>query len=121
MTFFTEASIDLAEDPELMGLMVERIKPVSSSASRARMRPRPASPGRSKTCERGPLVDKVRRIQDARMEVRCGMLLGFDHDATIFDTQSRFVGNGSGAFGYVEYRLHRVLQDLSPPTYNFWE
>ena len=28
----------------------------------------------------GTLVEKVRRIQDAGMEVWCGMIVGFDHD-----------------------------------------
>jgi radical SAM superfamily enzyme YgiQ (UPF0313 family) len=39
----------------------------------------------------GSLVEKVRRIQDAGMEVMCGMILGFDHDdETIFDAQVKF-------------------------------
>ena len=36
----------------------------------------------------GTLVEKVHRIQDAGLEVWCGMILGFDHDdETIFDAQ----------------------------------
>ena len=38
----------------------------------------------------GTLVEKVHRIQEAGMEVWCGMILGFDHDdETIFDAQIR--------------------------------
>ncbi len=40
----------------------------------------------------GTLAEKVRRIQDAGMEVMCGMILGFDHDdETIFETQIKFI------------------------------
>jgi radical SAM superfamily enzyme YgiQ (UPF0313 family) len=40
----------------------------------------------------GSLVEKVQRIQDAGMEVMCGMILGFDHDdETVFDAQVKFI------------------------------
>src|SRR5262245_45088525 len=40
----------------------------------------------------GTLLDKVHRIQEAGLEVWCGMILGFDHDdASIFEAQRRFV------------------------------
>jgi len=40
----------------------------------------------------GTLAEKVRRIQDAGMEVMCGMILGFDHDdETIFEAQVKFI------------------------------
>ena len=40
----------------------------------------------------GTLLDKVHRIQDAGIEVWCGMILGFDHDdSTIFDAQRQFI------------------------------
>ena len=36
------------------------------------------------------MLEKVHRIQDAGMEVWCGMILGFDNDdETIFDAQRR--------------------------------
>src|SRR5579885_1641420 len=47
----------------------------------------------------GTLVEKVRRIQDAGMEVWCGMIMGFDHDDEgIFDRQIRFVQEARIAF-----------------------
>ncbi len=40
----------------------------------------------------GTLLEKVHRIQDAGIEVWCGMIMGFDHDdATIFDSQLKFI------------------------------
>ena len=38
----------------------------------------------------GSLLEKVHRIQDAGMEVWCGMIMGFDSDdETIFDAPDR--------------------------------
>ena len=38
--------------------------------------------------EGGTMLEKVHRIQDAGMEVWCGMIIGFDNDdETIFDAQ----------------------------------
>jgi radical SAM superfamily enzyme YgiQ (UPF0313 family) len=93
MTFFTEASIDLADDPELMALMVEAniasvfvgIESPNEESLRETRKFQNVRAG-------GTLVEKVHRIQDAGMEVWCGMILGFDHDdATIFDAQLRFL------------------------------
>ena len=40
----------------------------------------------------GTLLEQVHRIQDAGLEVWCGMIVGFDHDdATIFDAQREFL------------------------------
>ena len=40
----------------------------------------------------GTMLEKVHRIQDAGMEVWCGMILGFDNDdETIFDAQREFI------------------------------
>src|SRR4051812_26674520 len=93
MTFFTEASIDLADDPELMALMVEAniaavfvgIESPNEESLRETKKYQNVRAG-------GTLVEKVHRIQDAGMEVWCGMILGFDHDdETIFDAQLRFI------------------------------
>jgi radical SAM superfamily enzyme YgiQ (UPF0313 family) len=41
---------------------------------------------------RGSLLEKVSRIQDAGLEVWCGMIVGFDHDdETVFESQRRFI------------------------------
>jgi radical SAM superfamily enzyme YgiQ (UPF0313 family) len=93
MTFFTEASIDLADDPELMRLMGDaNIASVFVGIET----PNEASLRETKKFQNvrtgGTLVEKVRRIQEAGMEVWCGMILGFDHDdESIFEAQVRFV------------------------------
>src|SRR5262249_38483614 len=91
--FFTEASLDLAEDQELIDLMVEANivsvfvgieSPDEESLRETRkfQNVRPAD----------TLVGRLRRIQRAGIEVWCGMILGFDHDDTgIFDAQFRFL------------------------------
>jgi radical SAM superfamily enzyme YgiQ (UPF0313 family) len=92
--FFTEASLDLAEDDELMRLMVDAnigcvfvgIESPNEKAlqeTKKFQNVRPAG---------GTLTERVRRIQNAGMEVWCGMILGFDNDdATAFDGQRRFI------------------------------
>jgi radical SAM superfamily enzyme YgiQ (UPF0313 family) len=93
LTFFTEASLDLAEDPELMQLMVDaNIQTVfigiespneeSLRETRKLQNVRPV----------GTLVERVRRVQQAGMDVWCGMIVGFDHDdPSIFAAQRRFL------------------------------
>ena len=93
MTFFTEASIDLADDAELMELMVEAdILAVFIGIES----PNEASLRETKKFQNvrtgGTILEKVHRIQDAGMEVWCGMILGFDNDDhTIFDAQRKFI------------------------------
>ena len=95
MTFFTEASLDLADDPELMDLMAQaNIVSVFVGIES----PNEASLRETKKYQNvragGTMVEKVRRIQDAGMEVWCGLIVGFDHDdATIFDAQVRFAAD----------------------------
>jgi radical SAM superfamily enzyme YgiQ (UPF0313 family) len=93
MCFFTEASIDLADDPELMRLMVEiNIVMVFIGIET----PNEASLRETKKFQNlrsgGTILDKVHRIQRSGMDVCCGMILGFDHDdAGIFDAQRQFI------------------------------
>ena len=93
MTFITEASLDLAEEPELMSLMVEAnivnvfvgIESPNESSLRETKKFQNVRPV-------GTLAERVRRIQDAGMEVMGGMILGFDHDdETVFDAQIEFI------------------------------
>ncbi len=91
--FFTEASLDLAEDEELMQLMVdaniisvfigiESPNEKSLKETKKLQNVRPA----------GTIVERVHRIQNAGMEVWCGMIMGFDNDdPTIFDAQRQFL------------------------------
>jgi radical SAM superfamily enzyme YgiQ (UPF0313 family) len=93
MCFFTEASIDLADDPELMQLMVEcNIVGVFIGIES----PNEASLRETKKFQNlrtgGTILEKVHRIQRSGMDVWCGMILGFDNDdAAIFDAQRRFI------------------------------
>lgn len=93
LLFFTEASIDLADDDELMRLMVEAnigavfvgIETPNEEALKEAKKLQNLRKG-------GCLVEKVRRIQDRGMEVWAGMILGFDHDDEgIFAAQERFL------------------------------
>ncbi len=91
--FFTEASLDLADDPELLELLGEAnfasvfvgIESTNEESLRETKKFQNVRPG-------GSLLDKVRRIQDAGLEVWCGMIVGFDHDDdTVFESQRRFI------------------------------
>jgi radical SAM superfamily enzyme YgiQ (UPF0313 family) len=93
LTLFTEASIDLADDPELLDLMVEAnfiatfvgIESPNEESLRETKKFQNVREG-------GTLLEKVRRIQQAGLEVWCGMIMGFDSDdATIFDRQIEFI------------------------------
>jgi radical SAM superfamily enzyme YgiQ (UPF0313 family) len=93
MTFFTEASVDLADEPELMRLMVDaNIVNVFVGIESTNEESLVETKKLQNVRKGGTLVDKVRRIQEAGMEVMCGMILGFDHDdETVFDSQVKFI------------------------------
>ena len=93
MTFVTEASIDLADDPELMELMVDTnirvvfigIETPNEAALRETKKLQNVRKGAT-------MLERVHTIQRAGMEVWCGMILGFDSDdASIFDAQRAFI------------------------------
>jgi radical SAM superfamily enzyme YgiQ (UPF0313 family) len=91
--FFTEASLDLAEDDELLELMmdanigsvfigIESPNEESLKETKKFQNVRPA----------GTILERVHKIQRAGLEVWCGMILGFDNDdATIFEAQKKFL------------------------------
>lgn len=93
LSLFTEASIDLADDAELMQLMTDaNIIAVFIGIES----PNEASLRETKKFQNvrggGTILEKVHRIQNAGMDVWCGMILGFDNDdATIFDAQRDFI------------------------------
>jgi radical SAM superfamily enzyme YgiQ (UPF0313 family) len=100
LTLFTEASIDLADDAELMDLMVQAnfiatfvgIESPDEESLREAKKYQNVRAG-------GTLLEKVHRIQQAGMEVWCGMIMGFDHDDDgIFDRQIEFVQRARIAF-----------------------
>ena len=93
LTFFTEASLDLAEDPELLRLMVEAN---FTSVFIGIESPNEASLRETKKYQNvragNTIIDRVRTVQRAGIDVWCGMIVGFDHDdATIFGSQLAFL------------------------------
>jgi radical SAM superfamily enzyme YgiQ (UPF0313 family) len=92
-TFFTEASLDLADDPELLRLLVDAnfisvfvgIESPNEASLRETRKFQNVRKG-------GTILDRVHAIQEAGLEVWCGMILGFDHDdATMFEAQRQFL------------------------------
>lgn len=93
LQFFTEASLNLAEDDELMELMVAANIVVVFIGIET---PNEESLIETKKFQNvrsaGTIVDRVRKVQDAGLEVWCGMIVGFDHDDTrIFKAQGEFI------------------------------
>ena len=95
LMFATEASIDLAEDSELIRLMVDAnisevfigIETTNEAALRETKKTQ------NLRARGGTMLEKVHRIQEAGMEVWCGIIVGFDNDdAGIFAAQRRFIG-----------------------------
>jgi radical SAM superfamily enzyme YgiQ (UPF0313 family) len=90
-TFYTECSINLADDVELMDLMVRAgfnqvfigIETPEDAALQAC--------GKQHNTSRN-MLENVRRIQNAGMEVQGGFIVGFDSDTpTIFQKQIEFI------------------------------
>jgi radical SAM superfamily enzyme YgiQ (UPF0313 family) len=93
LDFCTEASLDLAEDAELMELLVEAnignvfvgIESPNEASLRETRKYQNVKKGNT-------LLDRVHTIQAAGVEVWCGMILGFDHDdPSIFATTVAFL------------------------------
>jgi radical SAM superfamily enzyme YgiQ (UPF0313 family) len=91
--FFTQASLDLADDVDLMQLLVEAnvqsvfigVESPNEESLRETKKVHNLRPG-------GSIADKVKRIQRAGMEVWTGMIAGFDHDdESIFEAQYEFL------------------------------
>jgi radical SAM superfamily enzyme YgiQ (UPF0313 family) len=93
LTFFAEASLDLADDPELMELMVAcNIQAIFVGIESPREESLQETRKFQNLRASGTMIEKIRRIQQAGMEVWTGMIVGFDNDdETIFDHQSKFV------------------------------
>ena len=93
LLFTTEASIDLADDDEMMQLMVEANITIVFVGIES---PNEESLREAKKLQNirrgGSLIDKVRRIQETGMEVWAGMIVGFDHDDDrVFAAQREFL------------------------------
>lgn len=89
--FYTEASLDLADDPQLLELMVgagfEEVFIGIETPHEEGL----AESGKFQNKNRD-LLASVKRIQQAGLQVHGGFIVGFDSDpATIFDLQIRFI------------------------------
>jgi radical SAM superfamily enzyme YgiQ (UPF0313 family) len=93
LVFFTEASLDLAEDSELLRLLVDAnivsvfvgIETPNEESLRESKKLQNMRKGTT-------ILDRIHTIQRAGIEVWSGMILGFDHDdATIFRVQREFI------------------------------
>jgi len=94
LTLFTEASLDLAEDEELMELMglanfqsvfigIETPNEDSLRETKKHQNVRPNA---------GTLLERVHRVQQHGIDVWCGMIVGFDHDdPSIFSVMPKFL------------------------------
>src|SRR5262249_19389311 len=97
---FTEASIDLADDPEFNDLMfranfIATFIGIESPDEESLREAKKFQNVRSG----GTMLEKVHRIQEAGLEVWCGMIMGFDHDDEgIFDRQIAFIQDARIAF-----------------------
>lgn len=83
LTLFTEASLDLAEDEELMELLG---RAGFQSVFIGIESPNEESLRETKKLQNvreraGSLLDRVKRIQDHGLDVWCGMIVGFDNDS----------------------------------------
>lgn len=94
MTLFTEASLDLAEDDELMDLMG---RAGFQSVFIGIESPNEASLVETKKVQNvraraGTLAERVHRIQDKGLDVWCGLIVGFDNDErSVFDIMPSFL------------------------------
>jgi radical SAM superfamily enzyme YgiQ (UPF0313 family) len=91
LNFFTEASVDLAEDEELMDLMVQagfnKVFMGIETPSEEGLK----ECGKSQNLKRG-LIDSVRIIQNHGLAVMGGFIIGFDSDPPdIFQRQVQFI------------------------------
>jgi radical SAM superfamily enzyme YgiQ (UPF0313 family) len=91
--FLTEASIDLADDPELLALMSEANIRVVFVGIETPNDDSLRETGKLQNLRKGgSMVDKVHRIQEAGIEVWSGQIVGFDNDGPdIFDRQIAFI------------------------------
>jgi radical SAM superfamily enzyme YgiQ (UPF0313 family) len=93
LTFFSQGSVDLAEDEELLACMVEAniqtvflgIESTNEDSLRETRKLQNIRRGRT-------LLERVHAIQNVGLDVWCGMIVGFDHDdPAVFAAHREFV------------------------------
>jgi len=90
-TLFTEASINLSDDDELMRLMVEANFNMVFVGIETPNEESLAECGKYQNRNRD-LVASVKKLQNCGLQVQGGFILGFDHDPhTIFESQINFI------------------------------
>jgi hypothetical protein len=113
LTFFAEASIDVADEPELLRLMVEAdilaifvgVETPNEAALRETKKLQNLRKGKT-------LVQKVRAIQDAGIEVWSGAIVGFDNDdGSIFQRQLQFLEEARIVSSMVSMFYERLLSE----------
>ncbi len=91
MTFHTEASINLADDEELMALMVKAGFNMVFIGIETPSEESLAECGKKHNKNRD-LIEDIKRIQRAGMQVQGGFIIGFDSDTpSIFQRQIEFI------------------------------
>ena len=93
LTLFTEASLDLAEDEELMELMgLANFQNVFIGIETPNEESLLETKHQNVRPKAGTLIERVHRVQYHGIDVWCGMIVGFDHDdSSIFDVMPRFL------------------------------
>lgn len=117
-SFFTESSIDLADDPRLMALMVEAGFTEVFIGIETPYEEGLDESGKVQNRNRD-LLESVKRIQRAGLQVQGGFIVGFDSDpASIFEKQIRFIQESGIVTAMVGMltalrgtRLHRRLAE----------
>jgi len=106
-TFFTQASINLADDPELMRLMVRAGFDMVFVGIETPHEDSLAECDKTHNRHRD-LLDCVHRLHASGLQILAGFIVGFDHDPpTIFDVQAQFIQN-SGIAGAMVGLLNAV-------------
>jgi len=91
MPFSTEVSINLVDDPELMGMMVEAGFGTVFVGIETPEEASLAECNKKQNLKRD-LIEDVKRIQRAGLEVQGGFIVGFDNDTTsTFDRLTDFI------------------------------